>query len=86
MTISDHPPRTRISWTEVVATKRSARDTKIAEFQKEPKNRDHITRITDVAEVQHLQKFIEDGNFSAEEIVRAYIARYVSNLQRFKHA
>lgn len=65
-------------WTEVVATKRTTRDAQIKEQQPNLDARnDHVTSIADV---EYLTRLIEKKDLFAEDIVKAYILKCVSQM------
>ncbi|KAH7399186.1 amidase, partial [Phaeosphaeria sp. MPI-PUGE-AT-0046c] len=73
MTLPEQPPTPRVPWTEVAATKRSVRDAQIKEQQHVVST--HNDRITSIADIEHLTRSIKERVLSAEDIVKAYIAK-----------
>jgi hypothetical protein len=65
----------KIAWTDVVASKRTIRNEHIQKYLVTPLDSSLIARITNIEDVDLLTPLIENGDISAEEIVRAYIVK-----------
>jgi len=65
----------KIAWTDVVARKQTIRNEHVKEHLNTAVDPSVIARITDIKDVDSLTLLIEKGEISAEDIVRAYIAK-----------
>ena len=79
------------SWEQIVSQKRIARDALLAPYlvddvelrvprvdqvhERSRLEEDQIQQITDIDDVQALLQKIQDGSWSAEQVVKAYINR-----------
>lgn len=63
------------AWTEVVAAKRAIRDRHIEEHRSMSMNSSPTAKITKVSDIDSLTRLIESGDVSAEDVVKAYIAK-----------
>jgi hypothetical protein len=63
------------TWDEVVSAKRANRDALIKTHQTSRRTAEHNTYITDISDVDALQKLLEARKVSAEEIILAYIQK-----------
>lgn len=63
------------SWTEVVARKQTIRSEHIKKHIVASVDSSLVSRITNIKDIDSLTLFIEKGEISAEEIVRAYIVK-----------
>lgn len=65
----------KISWTEVVARKQTTRNEHIRKHLVASVDLSLVDRITNVKDIDSLTLLIERREFSAEQIVRAYIVK-----------
>lgn len=63
------------AWTEVVAAKRAIRDKHIEEHRSTSVNSSPAAKITKISDIDSLTRLIESGDVSAEDVVKAYIAK-----------
>ncbi|GAB7330597.1 hypothetical protein MBLNU13_g02179t1 [Cladosporium sp. NU13] len=63
----------KIAWTDVAARKQTIRNEHIKKHLTDSVDSSLIAQITDIENVDSLTALIEKGEFSAEEVVRAYI-------------
>jgi hypothetical protein len=65
----------KIAWTDVVARKQTIRNEHIKKHIITSVEPSVIARITDIKDVDSFTLLIEKGEISAQDIVRAYIAK-----------
>lgn len=65
----------KVAWTDVVTSKRTIRNEYIQNHLVNSVDSSYIVRITNIKDVDSLTLLIENGDISAEEIVRAYIVK-----------
>jgi hypothetical protein len=75
MAANIEPTPAKIPWTDVVASKRTIRNEHIQKHLVTSVDSSYIVRITNIKDVDSLTLMIENGDISAEEIVRAYIVK-----------
>lgn len=75
MAANPEPTMPKISWTEVVARKQMIRSEHIKKHIVACVDSSLVSRITNIKDIDSLTLFIEKGEISAEEIVRAYIVK-----------
>lgn len=62
-------------WTEIVAAKRAIRDARIQKYQPENRASDLDILVSEDYNAQELTDMLENGQVTAEELIRAYIIR-----------
>lgn len=78
MLTQDEPNRSRTPWMEVVEAKRAIRSQHIKRHQDKTGNLGIDTKITELADISTLTQLLESKKLSAEDIITAYIQKYVS--------
>jgi hypothetical protein len=73
----DDPIRAKPLWTEVVETKRAIRSQHIEKHRHDVENSENDARITGNPDISALTQLLESKQVSAEDIITAYIQKYV---------
>jgi hypothetical protein len=66
---------TKTAWTDVVAAKRAIRNEHIERHRSTFANSPLAAKILDIADIDSLIQLLEGGEASAEDVVKAYIAK-----------
>jgi ribonuclease HI len=77
MLTKEEPVCSKTSWTEIVEAKRAIRSRHIKNHQDKIGNSRIDTEITQTPDISALTQLLESKRVSVEDIVTAYIQRYV---------